>query len=170
MKILAIDPRNVESAYVVWNGKKVLAKGKEENQHFLWHTLHEYSCTCKLTVIEQIKSYGMAVGDTIFDTVFWTGRFFHEVERWGGMAHRFPRMDVKMHLCHTTRAKDGNVIQALVDRFAKDTPNKGKGSKKNPGFFYGFKSDIWQAFALAVTYYDRLNMVEETKSETDIFA
>ncbi len=37
------------------------------------------------------------------------------------------------------KAKDSNIIQALIDLFAKDTPNKGKGTKKEPGYFYGFK-------------------------------
>jgi hypothetical protein len=64
------------------------------------------------------------------------------------------RKDVKMNLCGQTRAKDSNIIQALVDRFAYNVPNRGKGYKKSPAFFYGFKSDIWQAFAVGVTYLD----------------
>ena len=66
-----------------------------------------------------------------------------------------PRMEVKKHLCHNHQAKDSNVIQALVDRFAYGEPNRGKGTRKAPGFFYGFKADVWQSFALAVTYFDQ---------------
>ncbi len=59
-----------------------------------------------------------------------------------------------MHLCGSPRAKDPNVTQALVDRFARGETNYGKGTKKSPGFFYGFSADMWQAYALAVTYLD----------------
>ena len=64
------------------------------------------------------------------------------------------RREVKLYLCGSIRAKDANIIQALIDRFAPGVSNKGKGVKKSPGFFYGFKKDVWQAFALAVTIMD----------------
>jgi len=90
----------------------------------------------------------MPVGADVFDTVFWSGRF---VEAWGGDFAMVPRLDVKMHLCHTARAKDGNVRQALIDRFGP-VP-----TQKRPNHHYnGFKvaTHLWAAFALAVTYYD----------------
>ena len=103
-------------------------------------------------VIEQVRSYGMPVGATVFDTVFWSGRF---CQAWPNEFHQMPRLKVKQHICHDSRAKDSNIIQALVDRFAYGVRNKGKGTKPEPGFFYGFKKDIWQAFALAVTWHDQ---------------
>ena len=100
----------------------------------------------------------MPVGKSIFETVYWTGRFcasYDTANMPKRYADRMPRKDVKMHLCQSMRAKDSTVSQALVDRFAPFEKNKGKGTKRNPGFFYGFKSDIWSAMALAVTFFDK---------------
>ena len=59
-----------------------------------------------------------------------------------------------MNICNSMKANDSTIKQALVDRFARGQKNYGKGTKSNPGFFYGFKSDIWSAFAVATTYHD----------------
>jgi len=163
-RILAIDPGTTESAYVIWDGTTIHDKGKVINIQMLDYIYDLYPVsvcdemgTPGVCVIEQVKSYGMVVGDSIFDTVFWSGRFAESAGHVNMSFECMPRMDVKMHLCHSPRAKDANITQALIDRFAPNTSNNGKGSKKAgdfPGFFAGFKSDIWAAFALAVTYYD----------------
>ena len=152
MKLFAIDPGNMESAFVVWDGSKIIGFDKIPNA-FIFYNLEFYDFD--ICVIEQIASYGMAVGESVFETVFWSGRFAEKAIRYCNNFDRMKRMEVKMHLCHNSRAKDSNITQALIDRFAHNTRNKGKGTKKEPGFFYGFKKDIWQAFALAVTYYDK---------------
>ncbi|KHD34403.1 hypothetical protein NL50_17105, partial [Clostridium acetobutylicum] len=64
------------------------------------------------------------------------------------------RKDEKMNLCHSMKANDSTITQALCDRFAYGVRNHGKGTKKEPGWFYGFKKDIWQAYAVGVTYFD----------------
>ena len=151
-KIIAIDPGPVQSGYVIWDGKAILHAEiikNEELNNILPHAKRDHNL-----VIEQIRSYGMAVGASTFDTVFWSGRF---CESFGKPFYLMPRLEVKKHICHNGSAKDSNIIQALVDRFAYGQKNKGKGTKKEPGFFYGFKSDIWQAFALAVTWWDQNN-------------
>ena len=99
-------------------------------------------------VIEMVASYGMAVGETVFETVFWIGRFF---QAYDGKAHRLYRKDVKMHLCHSMRAKGSNITQALRDRFGE------KPTKTRPNPIFGdikLKGHEWQAFALAVTWWD----------------
>ena len=98
--------------------------------------------------IEMVASYGMPVGATVFETVFWIGRF---CEAWKGAFHRIFRKDVKMHLCNNMRAKDSNLAQALRDRFGE------KPTKLKPNPVYGefkLKRDEWQAFAVAVTWMD----------------
>ncbi len=164
--ILAIDPGNVESGYVVWNDDlSIIKKGKIPNEELLVE-LHVYLNDYRLSydkelkdelhiAIEMIASYGMAVGQSVFETCLWVGRFTQEVYM---MTDKEPtliyRKDEKMNLCGTMKAKDSNISQALVDRFAPNTRNKGKGTKANKGWFYGFKSDIWAAYAVAVTYHD----------------
>ena len=152
--ILAIDPGNIESGYVLIDKDTLepLEVGKIKNEELKYILeLPSTKASVKHYAIEMIASYGMAVGQSVFETCIWIGRFIEVI----GDNYKFIyRKDEKMNLCNSMKAKDSNIIQALIDRFAPNTPNKGKGSKKEPGWFYGFKKDIWQAYAVGVTYYD----------------
>jgi hypothetical protein len=55
-----------------------------------------------------------------------------------------------------SRGDDAKVNRYLKDRFAPGSGNHGKGTKKDPGFFYGFRGDAWAAYALGVAYLDLL--------------
>lgn len=148
-RVLAIDPGPVQSALVEWDGERVvfaeiMPNGKL-NEMLLEMSISENYQDVDL-VIEQVVSYGMAVGAETFETVFWSGRF---CESFGSLSvYRMPRQPVKLHLCHDSRAKDANVSQAIRDRFGAP------GTKKNPGILYGIKSHLWSALALAVTFWD----------------
>ena len=154
-KIIAIDPGTTQSAYVVWDGVCIIAKGIEENEILIPRLKGVYSDLVvkgMIMIIEQIRCYGMPIGQTTLDTVFWSGRFW---EVWKGEKYLMPRLEVKKHICHNGAAKDSNILQALVDRFAYGVRNRGKGTKPQPGFFYGFHDDIWQAMGIAVTWWDQ---------------
>jgi hypothetical protein len=88
-----------------------------------------------------IASYGMAVGSSIFETCVWIGRFIEVARTPVRLCYR---KDVKMHLCGSMRAKDGNIRQRLIDIFGP------QGTKKQPGKTYGIKSHTWAALAVAV--------------------
>ena len=157
--ILAIDPGNIESGYVyLCEDLSIVECGKILNEELLKkiNNANFYPKGDEHFAIEMVASYGMPVGKTVFDTCVWIGRFYQAIK------NKYPGVDItliyredeKLNLCHTKKAKDSNITQALVDRFAPNTPNKGKGTKKEPGWFYGFKKDIWQAYAVGVTYWD----------------
>ena len=156
--ILAIDPGNIESGYVLveHDGKeirKVLNVGKVSNEEIYGVLFDSYDHLA----IEMVAGMGMPVGQEVFDTCFWIGRFWEFASSYG-VSHppqKIFRREEKLYLCGHSQAKDANIRQALVDRYAPGQPNFGKGTKKNPGFFYGFSADMWAAMAVAVTYFDK---------------
>jgi len=164
--ILAIDPGNIESGVVLLDDNlKPIEYGKYTNENVrqeLRRNIKKYGYTLHIA-IEMIASYGMAVGQSVFETCIWIGRFKEMTEQYNLNVTYIYRKDEKMNLCHSMKAKDSNIVQALIDRFAPNTPNKGKGTKSNPGWFHGFKSDIWQAYAVGVTYHDMY--LKEDKNE-----
>lgn len=156
-RILAIDPGDKQSGYVIveHDGNEitcVIDKGKVTNEDMM---AIMSSCGNYDFAIEMIQSYGMPVGASVFDTCVWIGRFIEHGLSGRLRPHRYIyREEERLTICRSPKAKDANIIQALIDRFAPNTGNKGKGTKAKPGFFYGFKGDIWQAMGVAVTYFD----------------
>lgn len=156
--ILAIDPGNEESAYVLLNPDLMPVRfAKCANEIMYMHCIESMHQAldegAKIHIaIEMIASYGMPVGKEVFDTCVWIGRLIERFRNYETTL--IYRKEEKIVLCNSPRANDATIRQALIDRFAPGTPNKGKGSKKWPGWFYGFRADIWQAYAVGVTYYD----------------
>ena len=159
--LLSIDPGNVYSGWVTIDTDtyKPLMFGKDTNDDLLdmIYGSTDESFIPESTSIEMIASYGMPVGSEVFDTCVWIGRF------WEAIRYRFQfepdliyRKPVAMYHCQSVKGNDASIKQALVDRFAKGVGNYGKGTKNEPGFFYGFRQDVWSAYAIAV-YYNDLN-------------
>ena len=153
MKIFAIDPGNIESAYCIMDEEyRLIEFAKLQNKEVM-KILLDKLCEMDRVVIERIASYGMPVGREVFDTCEWIGRFSQEAEKSVEVEYIF-RKDEKMYICGDTRAKDANIRLALIDRFAKHDFKSGKGTKKNPDYFYGVSADVWAAIAVAVSYLD----------------
>ena len=146
--LLSCDPGNIQSAFCLYNTVKKLPIEfcTLQNDEVLLISAFRRA---KAFVIEKVACYGMPVGETVFETVYWSGRFAEQWDTDWTSANSFARItrqEVKLHLCGQARAKDANVRQALIDRFGE------KGTVKNKGVLYGIKADEWQALAVAVAY------------------
>lgn len=156
--VLAIDEGNEYSGYCVLDGNtyEPVKFGKVDNNELLdmMPDLKETWNVSELA-IERIESYGMAVGKSVFDTCVWAGRFIERCRRLGISYEWVTRKEEKMMICQSMKANDTTIRRALIDMFAKHDFKNGKGTKKNPDFFYGFKADIWSAFAVGYVYMKR---------------
>lgn len=157
-KVLAIDPGNIESGFVIAEYDEndithVLRVGKVENAEMMQIIAESAGMDF---AIEMIAGMGMTVGKEVFDTCVWIGRFWERALTRDFRTMRYIyRREEKLCLCGSARAKDANIRQALADRYAPGQPNFGKGTKKLPGFFFGFSADMWAAMAVSTTYYDK---------------
>lgn len=141
--LLAIDPGTTHSGVVHFAGGVPITSGVYENADVLTH-LGEWQGP---VAVEMIASYGMAVGKEVFETCVWIGRF---VQAAGPERVRLVyRQDVKLHLCHSVKAKDANIRQALIDRWGGKA--EAIGNVRKPGPLYAVKSHAWAALGVAVT-------------------
>lgn len=175
MQVFAIDPGNKESAYVLldvercfnhpgwrYNPGTLIVKdhGKKPNMDVLsiCERWLKFSVPYKdvRVVVERVQAMGMPVGYEVFETCEWIGRFAYCSENQGVSPNYVYRLEEKITLCNDSKAKDANIRQALIDRFAKHDLKNGKGTKKEPDVFYGFSKDQWAAMAVATTFLEQL--------------
>lgn len=137
--MIAVDPGNRESGIVVMVGDEIEFSGIFENHEALLHVQryrhHPLAC-------EMIASYGMAVGADVFETCVWIGRL---LQAHGGQHRLVKRLEVKMHLCHSSKANDATIRKALIDRYGA------VGTKRSPGRLFGFSGDMWAALGVCLT-------------------
>lgn len=154
MQIIGIDPGPVESGYCIIDPSDewlltVEKCGVAANVVILEMLVCEAMSTD--LAIEMIASYGMPVGSEVFETCVWIGRFIQQfIPYQKDIVHRYTRIDIKNHFCHSSRAKDAHIRRALMDRFGGDA------SIKKGGALHGVKSHAWPALAVAVRHADEL--------------
>lgn len=156
--ILGIDPGNEDTAFCLVDSQLRPVRFAKLANELAYCEMVEAIVNNTLSdniivACEMIASYGMPVGKEVFDTCVWIGQLKERFKMYD--FQYIYRKDEKMAICHSMKASDANITQALVDRFAPGVPNHGKGRKDAPGWFYGFRADIWQAYAVAVTYHDK---------------
>lgn len=152
MRILAIDPGPTKSTYVIWDGVRLEEFQELSNNDMLEKLLSHMFGTKGAApldnlVIEQIRGYGMRVGNETFDTCHWAGRF-HQL--FGDQnTVLMPRKTVCLHLCGQASPGDKFIRQALLDKFG------GPDSIKRGGPLYKVTGDTWAALAVAITWYEQ---------------
>ena len=136
--LLAIDPGTFKSGWVMLVDGQITAAGVSANTELL-DMITTLAPPC--ISIEWIQSMGMAVGQEVFETCMWVGRFIQLAPKTTQII-RVPRTQVKLHHCGSARAKDPNVSAAVREKYGQ------KGTKREPGYFYLVSSHAWQAFAV----------------------
>lgn len=154
MEILCLDVGTKDSGFclVDFETYKPLKFGKINNEELLSIVKNE---NYDVLVYEEFQCYGMPIGSSTIISITWNGRYIQSALDRRKDTKSILRREEKIEICGSMRAKDTNIRHALIDRFAKHDFNSGKGTKANPDWFYGFKADVWSAYAIAVTYIDR---------------
>ena len=140
MNLLALDPGTTETGWAMFVDGKFESAGKDVNEKVLWSL--QWPPPDRV-VCEMIAAYGMPVGQEVFETCVWIGRFmqaYPEPTRF----RRVTRKAVVTHICGSAKAKDANVRQALIDILGKP------GTKKKPGPTFGVVGDMWAAIAVGM--------------------
>ena len=148
MEILSIDVGTTEAGFCLidMNTYKPIRFGKISNEELLQIVKKE---NYDVLIYEEFQSYGMPIGISTITSITWNGRYIQSALDREKKVDYIYRKEEKMNLCGTMKAKDSNIRQALIDRFGE------VGTKKNQGWFYGFKNDVWAAYAVGITWLDK---------------
>jgi len=121
----------------------------DSNESLLDYPLPQW-CQHSLLAIEWPATYGMAVGQSIFQTCFWAGRF---VQRWfqlgGPIVVPILRSTVRNLLAGHVRATGQELRNAIYEMYGGDR-KAAHGTKKNPGPLYGISGHCMDALAVAL--------------------
>lgn len=145
MMVYGIDPGPEKSGWFLWDSsnRRGLSCGWDTNQEIL-DTMIALRGSNVAVACEKIVSYGMPVGENVFQTCIWIGRFLQAL--WPNPFYQIPNAAVRGYLCRSSKARDVNVRAALIEKHGP------VGVKKNPGPFYGCSGHMWSAAAVAVTF------------------
>ena len=150
MNLLAIDPGPKFSAFAVMEDTRIRHAAKVPTETLL------ANCTacCPINVVcEHLQCFGLAVGAEVFETAYYIGAFRQKCLERGIAFHRVFRSEVKMALCHSMKANDSNIRQAILDLYGGK--EKAIGKKANPGPLYGVSGDMWSALAVGLTWLEK---------------
>ena len=169
-RILCVDPGTTHSGVVEFDGVNIIPVSAKYDNEELVQLLRNVGPRgngyLKHMAIEMIASYGMAVGESTFETVRWIGRLqeaFNEPD-----TTLVYRKNVKMFLCNSMRAKDANIRRAILDLFPATGGGKTPqiGTKSQPGPLFGVTSHMMSALAVGLWYHYAPRNVTQNSLET----
>jgi len=173
--ILAIDPGTKQSAYsLIRDDYSIVSANKLPNEEVLELVHHgEYDVLAVECMEPRFhapgagKNMGLRIGDEVYETCIWIGRFMEAACARGKQIFRVFRSEERARLIPTKKnglppltgkvgeSGDSKMRAALIARFARHDKVNGKGRAANKDFFYGFRADMWNAFAVGVVCLDR---------------
>ncbi len=145
MNIIAIDPGSKSSAWVSMDGARITTCDICDNAELM--RIITRVGGCDRVAIEKVQSYGKPVGEDVFETVFWTGRF---VQAFYGTSERIPRMAVKMYLCHNQKANDKDIRNSILRMYGGE--EAAIGCSEFPGPLFPIVTHLWAALGVGLTF------------------
>lgn len=145
MRILGIDPGPKKSGWALWDADEqrvVESESQAENEKLELHLYGNQQLFDALAV-ERVSYYGKTVGADVFETAYWSGRFAANVQPEEVVRPKFS--EIAKHFC----GRSQGVNESVVARAIRDAYGE-KGTKKEPGPFYGVSGHAWSAVAVAI--------------------
>lgn len=150
MKLLAVDPGNVESGYVILQtvpkSFKILNFGNVPN-HELLTLVKNNQQQIDIGLIERIQSYNQVVGETVFDTCRMIGKLeVRLLDNKIKTALIYRKSVISHHLGSVSvKNPDSKLRKHLIDKYKTESK--------------GLTSHSWQALALATMYLESRKLI-----------
>ena len=151
MKILAINPGDIVSAWVLYDvdNKIPLEYAKEENDVILNKIL---GFDCDKLIIQVSKPHGMPISINKFNTYIWSGRF------WGSFGKDVELVDLddikRFFFGQIGKIKNTDIYKEILSRYGGDK-KIACGTKESPGVLYGFNLETILALSVAITFSEK---------------
>lgn len=110
MILMSIDPGNIESAFCLIDEKtyQPIDFNKLKNNDIL--SIISTSLIDEIA-IEMVASYGMPVGESVFETCLWIGRFIQKAIDKEIKITKIYRKDIKINLCKSILLKVIHILK-----------------------------------------------------------
>lgn len=146
--VLGIDPGPVETAFALVDASYRVIRADKVPTDAVLEAIR--TSPPGVVAIESIQSYGMAVGQSVFQTCYAIGRIQQRCKDHGVPFAMYPRPEYARRICGVGKISDAIVRQALCLRFGGD-------AKGEPLNLLKGNSDKRSAFAVAVYHLDLLH-------------